>query len=97
MFFSRSGKSQGKRCFFQSQGKVLEKEFLAKVREFYDERALLVVQLLSFSDKRLRQFLPFCIIVVIINLYTHFVPYKPIKHTFVHILSNILSTFHAHI
>jgi len=47
---------------------------LTKVREFYDEGAL-VVQLLSFSDKRLRQFLPFCIIVVIINLYTHFVPY----------------------
>jgi len=74
VFFSRSGKSQGNRCFFQSQGKVLEKEFLAKVREFYDERAL-VVQLLSFSDKRVRQFLPFCIIVVIINLYTYFVPY----------------------
>ena len=51
--------------------------FFAKVRkvmEFYDEGAL-VVQLLSFSDKWLRQFLPFCIIVVIINIYTHFVPY----------------------
>ena len=45
---------------------------LAKVKEFYDE-IVLVVQLLSFNDKRLRQFLPFCIIVVIIV--THFVPY----------------------
>jgi len=43
-----------------------------RVREFYDE-VVLVVQLLSFDDKRLRQFLPFCIIVVIIV--THFVPY----------------------
>ena len=72
VFFSRSGKSQGilklvreKWFFGKSHGKV---------REFYDEGAL-VVQLLSFSDKRLRQFLPFCIIVIIINKYTHFVPY----------------------
>ena len=67
MFVSRSGKSHGilklvrEKCFLvKSQGKV---------REFYDE-VVLVVQLLSFSDKRLRQFLPFCIIVVIIV--THF-------------------------
>ena len=69
-FLSRSGKSHGilklvrEKCFLgKSQGKV---------SEFYDERAL-AVQLLSFSDKR--QFLPFCIIVAIINIYTHFVPY----------------------
>jgi len=50
--------------------------FWGKVREFYEEGTL-VVQLHSFSDKRLMQFLPFCIIVVIINIYmyTHFVPY----------------------
>jgi len=47
---------------------------LAKVREYYDEGAL-VVQLLSFSDTWLRQFLPFCIIVAIIDIYTHVVPY----------------------
>jgi len=40
----------------------------------YDEVALLI-QLLSFSDKRLSQFLPFCVIVVIIDIYTHFAPY----------------------
>ena len=67
--FLRSGKSQGI-LKFRSE----KKDFLGKVREFYDEGAL-VIQLVSFSDKRLRQFLPFCIIVVIINIYTHFVPY----------------------
>jgi len=53
---------------------VREKLILAKVKEFYDE-VVLVVQLLSFSDKRLRQFLPFSTSVVIINIYTHFVAY----------------------
>ena len=68
---------QGKRCFFFQGHEILklvrEKWFFGK-KEFYDDGTL-IVQLLSWSDKWLRQFPPFCIIVVIINIYTHFVPY----------------------
>ena len=57
----RSGKSQGKSCCFQGHWKVREFEigqgkmiFWAKVREFYDEGAL-VVQLLSFIDQKAKK------------------------------------------
>ena len=46
--------------------------FWAKVREFYDEGAL-VVQLLSFIDQKAKTVSSICIIVVIINIYTHVV------------------------
>jgi len=60
----KSGKN-----FEIGQGKMI---FGAKVREFYDEGAL-VVQLLSFIDQKAKTVSSICIIVVIINIYTHVV------------------------
>ena len=73
--------SQGKRCFFQGQGKVMEFWNWSGKNVFWQKSGKSQGILwwrgigrttLSFSDKRLRQFLPFCIIVIIINIYTHF-------------------------
>ena len=67
VFFFKVTEKSGN--FEIGQGKMI---FWAKVREFYDEGAL-VVQLLSFIDQKAKTVSSICIIVVIINIYTHVV------------------------
>ena len=87
-----------------------ENNFFGKSQVILWWRGILVVQLLSFSDKRLRQFLPFCIIVVIINIYKFCTLLTNTTNIIFNEIvqwgkgwlwgrkeTNILSTFHTHI